>query len=283
MIRAFLHPRCLAAFLAGRGPWRVAPFGKILAHRLDVDGPIHRAEDFSGSCEAGRSEIVTYVCPTALLDQKIEPQAVGERPRYVPEGAWFAATPQLFSLADAGVATDDGVVYCPRSGTAVQETARQWDRSAAGNALLRAPAFPKAKALRGVTLCLLTLAGTGFYHFLLEALPRLGALRSKFASFDHVLIPDTPGHFASSWLAAARIPTAKPIECGPLAHYRCEQLVFGPPTMTDSRPTRHVVETLRRLFAVGGTAAWAHVDFSRPDVNLDELSARILRFSAASV
>jgi capsular polysaccharide biosynthesis protein len=379
-MRALLNPRQLATILTSRGPWRVAPFREILARRHVGDGEIHQAEDFSGYSEAARDEIVSYTRPIALLDQKIESPAVGNRPRYITEGAWFAPKLQLFSLADAGVATADGVVYCPQSRTAVQETARRWDGPASRNPLLRAPRFPKATALRGVSLSLLTLSGAGFYHFLLEALPRWGAVKRQFTSFDHVLVPDTAAHFTSPWLTAAGIPPSKVIRCGPLAHYRCEQLVFGGPSMADCRPTRQVVETLRGIFGisnnrrsrclwisrsdaserhlqweddllnrlptfekvvltrlqptaqielfasaaavagphgaglahlafappgvrlvefsptpewlpnfcrlaqvVGGTAAWAHVDFSEPDVELDDLAARIRGFGAVPV
>jgi len=220
---------------------------KKIAHRLLGHGPVSvRSFDEMYAGAAGSNGVLAIAAAdacrdapsTALLGQPAESEVL--------PGASLSPERRLFSLTDAGLAGGDGVVYCPRRRIAVAETVRLWLQPADAHPLLAAPGFPPARPLRGRTLSLASLGAEGFYHFLIESLPRLELARPWLAGLDHVLAPGRAGGFQEKWLGLAGVPREKIIWLEGHSHYRCEQLLFTGPLSYDSQPTPWLVQAIRR-------------------------------------
>jgi capsular polysaccharide biosynthesis protein len=113
--------------------------------------------------------------------------------------------------------------------------------------LLNGPRFPRARPLAGRTLSLLTLSAEGFYHFLVEALPRLRLVDDLLPHLDHVLVNGTPGSFQEQWLVHTGVPREKILWAEGLTHYRCEQLLFFGPLIADCQPGAWLRDALQEL------------------------------------
>jgi len=241
--------RRLACALGGSGPWRIGSFDQISCDRTSYAKGVHQPEDFTGLLLSESGEPVIYGASTSLLDQSPDWATFPDgRNRYLPSGLIPASPRQVFSLADAGVMTSDGIVYCRRTRRAVRETLRQWTSPAATHPVLGAIGYPAATRLPGLTLSLLTLSGQGFYHFLIEAIPRLHLLRPWLQHADHVLCVGSPGSLQARWLAHAGVPARKIVWMEGLCHVACEQLLFTSYTMRDQQPTPWTVAAIRASF-----------------------------------
>jgi hypothetical protein len=272
-----LSPRFLSRLVnraVGSGPWRAAPFDEIARGRLNYFAHgVHRAEDLAGRRIAPTPAPVVYGPAHALLGQTPTWESLDAGLRYRESGVFFPAALSLYSLSDACVATTDGVVYCPRTRTAIAETLRQWTQPALAHPLLSAPRYPAPVLLPGCTLSLLTLSGEGFYHLLLEAIPRLHPAADLLPTVDHILVNGSPGGFHEKWLALAGVPAAKIIWARGLAHFRCEQLLFTDYPMRDQQPSPATLADLRtRLGHVPVAHPGRRIWISRTDAAVRRIS-----------
>jgi hypothetical protein len=231
--------------LLSDGPNSLASFDAIVAARTHTRGGVHRAEDFSGVLATARVEPVDYPPAHALLGQEPTWEQLSDGPRYREAGLAAVSAPRVCLFDDAGVISPDGIVYCRRSRQAVAETVRQWTAPAAEHLIFSAPGYPSAVKLPGRTLSLLTLSGEGFYHLLLEAVPRLHLARPWLESFDRVLVNGTAGGFHERWWRHACLDPAKLVWMSGLCHVACEQLVFVEYPMADQRPGVWLVSAIR--------------------------------------
>lgn len=268
-----LAPKYLLNRLIGRGPFAVQPFDQLFPTPDNVHNHVLAAVA-GDSCPSTAS--------TTLLSQQPATESL--------PGVSRSPARRLFSVSDACLAGGDGVVYCPRRRLAVAETVRLWLQPADAHPLLSAPGIPSAQPLLGRTLSLASLGAEGFYHFLIESLPRLELARPWLAGLDHVLAPGRPGGFQEQWLALAGVPREKIIWLEGLSHYRCEQLLFTSALSEDSEPTPWLVEAIRRAVGfVPATRATRHLWISRRDAaarNLtweDALLARLPQFECVEL
>lgn len=229
----------LAQRVTGRGPHGVAPFDSLAPDLVRA-----RAKNAAGPWPDGvlnrvESDATVAAESNSLLGQKF---VAPSRPV-----APFSPLRRLFALRDACVAGDDGVVWCPHLGLAIEETVRQWQAGPKAHPLLTAPRFPAAEPLSGVSLCLGSLGAGGFYHFLHESLPRLALARAWLGHIDHFLCPGAPGSFHAGWLDLAGVPEAKVKWLHGHTHWRCEKLLFTNLPTDDCEPSPWLVGAIREL------------------------------------
>ena len=241
--------------LAGRGPNRIAPFAKIIAARVDRRKGIHQPEAFDGVLIAEPGDTASYLSGDALLGQDASSELIAGQRRYLAGGIAPPVEKILFSLNSAGVTGTDGVVYCPQRRTAVAESMRTWTTALEAHPVLAAPGLPAAYTLPGCSLNLATLSAEGFYHFLIESLPRLWLARAQLSSVAHVLANGSPGSFQEQWLQRAGVPPEKITWMRGLSHFHCEQLLFTNYVMRDYQPTPWIVQALRGLLDAQPPAA----------------------------
>lgn len=243
------HARRLLCALRGTGPRRISDFDTIARDRASTASGVHRAEDFTGVLHSEPGEPALYPPVHSLLGQSPAWEILPcGHPRYLSSGLAPAEPRRVLSLARAGVITSDGVVYCLSTRRAVGETVRRWTAPAAAHPVLAAPGYPPPRRLPGLTLSLLTLSGEGFYHLLLEAIPRLALLRPWLHLADHILCAGRPGGFHEAWLAHAGVRAAKIVWMHDLCHVACDQLLFTTHPMRDQQPTPWTVQSIRSSF-----------------------------------
>jgi len=223
--------------LVGSGPISVQPFDAL--HPALLSGAPNGGQTLdkvAGVLSTVPGDQFAYLRLKSLLGRPAESEALF---------AGKSADRRLFTLPDTCVAGGDGVVYDPKRRIAVEETVRSWFRPPSKHPLLAAPRFPAACPLPGVTLSLASLGAEGFYHFLIESLPRLALARPWLDCVDHVLAPGQAGRFQENWLSLAGVPREKIIWLEGHSHFRCEQLLFTGPLSEDSQPTPWLVSSVR--------------------------------------
>lgn len=221
----------------GRGPWRVGSFADVLAKKsATATRALAAPEQFDGVVACVAPEGFYYPTFTAPLG-----------PNYRPGGLAPLPARELWLLSPGAVAGSSGLVYEPRSRTAVRETALDWHLPPSRHPLLSAPGFPAAQTLPGLSLSLVTLSAEGFWHFLMESLPRLALAAPWFAQIDHFLVngPATP--WKQRWLIHAGISSTRIVWVEALSHFACDQLLFTPPLVADCQPTPWSIAALRTV------------------------------------
>lgn len=247
---SLLYPlRRLAARWTGTGPTSIVsfrelatPYDRALAHG------VYGRDALSGVVREEPGEAVRYQAPGNLLgaDSENSNPATGYRWDTLAP----ARTKSLFLLEDAGVMSNQGLVYCRRTRRAVAETAALWLAPAARHPLLAAPRFPAPVALRGVSFSLLVRSSESFFHFLHDALPKLHLLGALAAHVDHFIVNGPPESFARAWLERAGVPLEKVIWASPLSHFACEQLLFTGDLCHHQQPTPWNLRALRSTLKV---------------------------------
>lgn len=238
--------------LLTRRPVGHAPFAELFpeadAHRL---GAYPTLGAFTGLLrdEPGRAYAVA---PTNYATPPTQPHRDGVG--YVTR----EPARRLYALAGGTVLGSDGVVYDPASRHVVRETLEQWDAPIDRHPVFASPPTQPAEHLPGVSLSLGTLGGSGFYHFLLESLPKLALARDLLPACDHVLVPGDGEGWRRGWLQAFEVDPQRVRWLAADAHYRCDQLLFTGRLVRHFEPNPWAVAALRAVVSpparpAGGT------------------------------
>ncbi len=270
----------------GTGPWRALPWTEVLALRQPACA-LHEPETTTGEIATLTFPAVAYAPAHPLLGQIAPPLRLESGdPRYREGGVSPAATVRFWSLDDAGVIGEDGLVYCPQCRAAVAETARQIFLTAGQHPAL-AHDQPVTARLAGISLLLTGPFGHAHYHLLWDYLAKLALLPADVRqAVDHYLIgvPETPR--ARDWLAAAGVPLARVVWLSPGAHLRCEQVIFGSLPCGVNQPRAEVQRALCGLLGPAGSTEaprrWLWISRrGQPERDLrweDQLLAALPRF-----
>lgn len=240
--------RRFANALLGSGPWRLAPFAVLAESRTAITHGVHRPEDFSGILHHEAGENTYYHAGVSLLDQPATCAQLIDGPRYVEHGLCPTSPRTVYALTHAGVIGSDGLIYCRKSRRAVKETVKCWTQPLCAHPALGAPGLPPARRLPGISVSLLTLSAEGFYHFLLESIPRLRLLHAWLRYADHILVPGKPGGFQERWLRHAGVEIEKIVWMQGLCHMACDQLLFTSHPFRDYQPSTSTVNAIRDSF-----------------------------------
>ena len=241
------HLKKLLNLFMGRGPNSVGSFAAVSSARQRRQLGIHQPEGFNGILHSEQGETAIYTTGHSLLNQPASSELIAGRPRYLPDGISPPQEKLLYSMSDAGIVGSDGVVFCPVGRRAVEESLRVWTAAPEEHPSLSAPFLPPACLLPGRTLSLATVSAGGYYHFLIESLPRLWLAREHVSDMQQILSNGLPGSFHEKWLLLAGVDRAKIRWMAGLSHYRCEQLLFTNYLMRDYQPTAWIVSALHRL------------------------------------
>lgn len=239
MTLALLLRRVLCR-LCGRGPGRFLPFDRIVENKL-------RDATRGGLPSAPSEGVVARVAPDSFCFPPIDFPVDS---RYPAVGLVPSPRRELWLLAAGAVAGHSGLVYEPRSRTAVLETMLDWHEPPARHPLLFAPRFPAPRPLAGLSLSLVTLSAEGFWHFLVEALPKLHLAASSPAPFDQLLVNGPDTGWKRRWLARAGVSPERLVWIDGHSHFVCERLLFTPPLVADCLPTPWAIAALRALLRV---------------------------------
>lgn len=233
----------------GSGPWRAEPLAGILDRR-HPSRAWHAPETADGEIVAISHPAVAFLRDHALLGQPTPPIRLenGEL-RFSDAGLVPAQTTRFWSLESAGVLGHDGLVYCPRSRSAVAETARTILRSAGSHPELNFDR-PVTHRLAGTSLLLAGPFGHAHYHLLWDLLAKLALLPAALRpGIDHYLLgmPEKPA--ITGWLRAAGVLPERIVWLTGSSHLQCEQVVFSNLPSQIAQPRPDIRQALRTLLA----------------------------------
>ena len=242
-MRIYLLLRRILIFVATKKPYKVKSINTFIEGKKFVVDIPESATFISKKHVSDEQNI--YKSPT-VLDADLSIREIKRSPRYRLTGIFQNQDIFLYSLENAMVAGNKGLVYKNRS--YIKENLRIWQKSRIEiNSVFR---FRMARVsyLKGVVLNIVTLgADGGFYHFLHELLPKLYLLKVEISHFDHFLINGPSTEWKIKWLNLTGIDLQKVIWTDHQTHIKCDQLIFPSPVINDQQPTKYSILALRKL------------------------------------
>ncbi len=230
-------------------PVRHRPFGELFSGAPGHDqGVLATSPGYSGVLihEEGRPFALQ---PTAYADGVPGTLAGEDRP-------WLVREPsrELYLQAGARVHGPHGIVYDPATRTVVRETLESWDRPIDRHPVFATPGYPPAKELPGLSLLLTTFGAQTFFHFMIEALPKLALAKPFLDRVDHVLVARYGETAKRRWLSRY-IPPEKIVFIEELGHFHCAQLIYASRVARHFEPNPWCVTALRSLYPTIESAA----------------------------
>jgi len=207
-----------------------------------------------------------------LEGQTIRKEYVGSWPRHIQKGLVPSYQRKVMLLNQAGVLGDEGWIYCRRTRSLIRESAELWSTSASNNPILGTVRGFEPRRLEGLSLMLSARGSSGFYHFLIETLPKWKLLKEWAGDANHILVPGCSGSFHAAWLQHAGIPMDKCIFLNGCSHLHCDQLAYSSATMGDQMPDEWTILTLRDMFHQPTKTAGRFLWISRKNASARHLS-----------
>ncbi len=226
--------------LSGCGPGRLLPFDRVVEKKLRRNAPSPPARE-------PRDGVVARLPADSFL---FPPADFPLDPRYRDVGLVPAPRRELWLLSPGAVAGNSGLVHEPVTRTAVRETMLDWHEPPSRHPLLFAPRFPAPRPLPGLGFSLVTLSAEGFWHFLVESLPKLALTAPALGPVTHVLVNGPASEWKLRWLNRAGVAPERVVWIDGHSHFACERLLFTPPLVADCLPTPWAIAALRSLLHV---------------------------------
>ncbi len=224
-----------------RMPWRTRRFDEVFPADCDyLRGIFRQRPRHTGVLhrEIGRP---FFIRPTRFLDA-YDGKLASENFSY-----WCREPDRtVFAMSGAGVEGSFGRVYDPPSRTFVAETCENWDAPFDRSLVFAIPGFPPPVRLPGISIMLGSMAVQTFYHFFVEALPKLSLLTPYLQQCDHILVSRYGEEAKLRWLSLWGVAD-KVIFMSDLNHYVCDQLLFTNRFVRHFEPGPWCVERLRCL------------------------------------
>ncbi len=233
--------------LWGNGPYQSETFEQLQAKR-HPPAPLHHPESRDGLIHTTHMSAAPYRAATSLLQQKKERLRVGENDRFKVGGISPMQATIFWSLDNAGVLGNAGIVYCPRTRTAVTETLLDIHQPPPNHPSL-GYSRPRQEDLPGVALLLAGPFGQAHHHVIWDYLAKLALLPENLRkNVDHILIGVSESPMVCDWLQEAGIAPEKIIWLEPGSHFVCEQVIFSSLPCGAGLPRIEIKSALDRLF-----------------------------------
>ncbi len=237
-------------YLFTRHPYRVGYFRDI--YQVAAGKPVDQPESLSGILLCQEGEIMTFPFLAATAaESKIHQRHIGNRPRFKEAGLFRAPDRYIYSIENAGILGQLGLVYDPEMRVFIDESAKEWVVETKDSPFLNALKRSSPTTLKGITFSFLTIgADAGFYHFLFESLVKTAMYGELLASADQMLFngPVTP--WKLKWITKANIDVSKIIWTDNNAHFNCEQLIFTNRLVADQQINKWCISALLGIFGI---------------------------------
>jgi capsular polysaccharide biosynthesis protein len=153
---------------------------------------------------------------------------------------------QVWRMRGAGIYGGDGVIYDRRTRRALRETTNYWFVDPEDHPVFKLPRAKPVQHFSGRSIFLGGLGGQTFYHFLIEGLPKLGALAEWGKNADRIIVPRYIESTKEAWLrhAGCRLPI---VWLDSLSHFIFDELVFCMPVVADCKPGPGLLGKLRKV------------------------------------
>jgi len=229
-------------------PYKIKPFREL----LNTPGEsIDRPETLSAIVEFQQGDIAVYHVPKIINTSNLSHRRLRSENRFIASGVFRGSDRYVYSLSNAGILGQMGLVYNLEKRCFIGESASEWVIPLKYSAFTAAINLPAKTHLSGLTVSFLTLgADGGFYHFLFESLVKTGMLRPLLKHADHLLFNAPLLDWKLKWIEKAGIDTSKIIWVDQIGHFECEQLIFTNRLVVDQQISEWCVHTLKKIFEV---------------------------------
>ncbi|WP_439697065.1 glycosyltransferase family 61 protein [Mucilaginibacter sp. AW1-7] len=232
-----------------RNPYRVAAFKEL--YRAEPGAPLDIPETSTGILLSEPGGVIGYYREPKCLNGPIHLRYMGKKPRYQASGIFREPDRYVYSMADAGIVGQLGLVYDGEKRSFIDESAREWLDNIELSPYVNAFRLPVKTGLGGITLSFLTIgADGGFYHFLLESIVKAGMYGSLLAQADHLLFNGPVADWKLKWLNRAGMDTSKIIWMDGRSHYECRQLLFTNRLIADQQIGPWCLNALKKIFEI---------------------------------
>ena len=234
--------------LFGIGPTRVESFSSF-ALKTNPLAPVHQPEKRTFCLKKELGEMFSIEQPAKWLGHPLSPSSsFHKNPRYISEH-FLAAEPDryLYSLDQGAIFGDHGLVYHPESRTLIKESVKDWFLSMNKLPILRAPRLSSPEKLPGIAFSAVTLGGGGYYHFLLESLPRAIFFGKHLSTVDYLLVNGPCTDWKLRWWKHLGVKPDTIRWISGSSHFSFDQLIFTSHLVTDCQPNPWLMDTFHPL------------------------------------
>jgi len=233
-------------------PYRMKKFCELYAGHTGqaVDHP----ESLSAILRHEPGETSTYKNISVINPQWVNNRYIDKKPRFKSSGVFKSPDRYLYSMSDACIIGQLGLIYDPGKRCFIDESAKEWIVDFKKSLYANSFSLPQKVFLKGITCSYLTLgADGGFYHFLFESVIKTEMYRSVLKQADHILFNGPLTDWKLKWVNKANIDCSKIIWVEGNAHYQCEQLLFTNKLIADQQVSKWAVNTLKEVFGISDT------------------------------
>lgn len=235
-------------YFLGIGPVRTREFKSLtLKNPNFIDQP----ETLTTILKREKGTAICYGEPNIFGEEQLSHhRKIGNRYRYQAKGIYSEPDRILFSLERGCIFGSIGIIYDQKSRTAIKEAAEDWFKPISKHPLFTALRLKKPVFKKGVALSLCTTgADGGFYHFLLESIPKIAFCKEIFCSLDYIIVPGDETAWKKKWLDWLNIPNEKIIWQKSTSHYQFDQLLFTSRLIKDQQISLWQLNSLNQLLA----------------------------------
>lgn len=206
---------------------------------------------------------------------------------HLPDGLVVHPAPADFPLRvavvpDARLAAPEGAVIV-RSGHLVRESL--WDEEHWRRSFCPPPVLPDPVRVRGRHASIVSLWCQNYFHWMIEALPRLAVLAASRIEFDRLIVPEPLAPFQAETLRLLGFERERLVPFTG-AHVQPDELVWVSPLAPVGFPTPFLARWLRESFGAPNDSATRRVYLRRRNrgvVNEKQLIRRLQRLGVEEV
>jgi hypothetical protein len=244
----------IAIMFFTNNPYRIERFEDM--YNDTVGESIDKPETLSVILKCEQGETINYAPPSISNPQETSHRVIGKKPRFKYSGIFKSPNRYLYSISNACIIGQLGLIYDPEKRSFIDESTKEWVINLKQSPYLNVLNLPPKTYLKGTTISFFTIgADGGFYHFLFESITKTGMFRSILNQADHILFNGPSTDWKLKWIDRANIDRSKIIWMDSMAHYDCEQLIFTNRLVADQQLNNWAINTLKETFGIDAAKA----------------------------
>jgi len=216
--------RLYLIFFTGN-PYKIISFHTLLKH--PIGEPVGVRDTLTNILLKEKGGLIFYPPLPKSYDNVLTEENANRDTPYRTGTIYREETRYLYSLDSGYIIGLLGLIYDRNKRAFIDESAKLWVENLSTSHHMYQYKQPEAKFLPGVSLSCATIgADGGFYHFLLEVLPKLYFCREILPNIDHILISGPSAEWKEKWLRHIGINLSSIVWINSDSHFKCNQLLF---------------------------------------------------------
>ncbi|MCX2575921.1 glycosyltransferase family 61 protein [Pedobacter sandarakinus] len=243
----YLLKRSIIIFFT-KNPYRIDNFANVFRDQgLSIDRP--ETLNFILSYEHGDG--FRYMRNAQSYGNQPKHRTIKNKDRFVGDVIFKAPDRTVYSVSNGSIFGQLGLVFSAEKRAYILESTQEWTVDLKYSKLTNIVKFPKREMIDGVVFSLLTNgADGGFFHFILESLPKLALYKPFLAKDAKILINGPCTEWKIKWLLLAGVSESDIVWVTNTSHYKCKQLIFSNRIVADQQVNPWAIAVLRKLLTL---------------------------------